>query len=119
MSYSEAQEAARIGMMSGYCTVPSLIREILSDAPDEVMKSIAEDAEIADSLVKPCMSHQDACLRVGKTVIGLIHKYLSENQPTEWMDGTDDSDPDSRFMDDHKSISAEMAKLSRLSREPL
>ena len=119
MSYPEALEAARLEMMSGDCTVQSLIREILSDAPDEVMKSLAEDAEIADSLIKPCKSYEDACLRAGKTVIGLIHRYLSENHPTAWMDGTDDSDPDSRFMDDHKSISAEMAKLSRLSREPL
>lgn len=110
MSYAEAQEAARLEMIGG-CTIADLIREILSDAPDEFMQSLADNAECADSLTIKC--HEAACLRAGKEVIGLVHKYLADNYPKEWRDGVLHEEDEDHEAEDRLSLGREMAKLSR------
>ena len=110
MSYSEAQEAARLDMTNGHCTVQALMRAWLNDMPDELAKSLADNAECADAMTTK--GYEAACLRAGKEIIGYIHKQLADNYPTEWRDGYEPDDED-HATEDRLSLGREMAKLSR------
>ena len=102
MSYNLAMKAARKHKnAAGHFSLAHIITDaICSSENDNVYIALSSCAEsaVTDDLVK----HDFAVRIAGATIIGLIHKYLSEYHPIEWnetktKDFTGISEEDERF----------------------
>ena len=107
MAYFEAMKSAVSDMPDGYREGAWVVGGILENVPYEVLKTICDAAELADTTnqEKRDKAHMDA----GMAVVAEIREYLEENYPCNWSDEGDipdissscfSTDDDEKFADD-------------------
>ena len=124
MAYFEAMESAVSDMLSGYREGAWVVGGILGDAPYDVLKTICDAAELADTSDQTMF--EQALMDAGRAVIAEIHKYLSENYPCNWSDEGDipdissscfSTDDDEKFADDARERFLDVLAESKRGRQ--
>lgn len=126
MSYKTAMQAAIKDWSTPQhkITDVEVLREILGEADDEDVSSLAKASMTAGMEVNP-EKHEAAVLEVGTILQGIIEKYLSEAFGAAWMDAEPritlvnpdqeriDADNAERIRDINSSPTAIAARLNR------